>query len=120
MTQILPNTCGILSARSWRNRLEHGPGPALSDSDPTLPLLAVCLRTSYASLLSVFSYIYITAGEIPHKALGKLRRIVMYVNCISVKSTDAFGFNNLNDPFPEFLPKAQSLHTTHNYFKIEI
>lgn len=36
MTQILPNTCGILSARSWFNRLEHGPGTALSDSDPAL------------------------------------------------------------------------------------
>lgn len=36
MTQILPNTCGILSARSWCNGLEHGPGTALSDSDPTL------------------------------------------------------------------------------------
>lgn len=36
MTQILLNICGILSARSWRNRLEHGPGTAPSDSDPTL------------------------------------------------------------------------------------
>lgn len=36
MTQILPNTCGILSARSWCNGLEHGLGTALSDSDPTL------------------------------------------------------------------------------------
>lgn len=88
----------------------------------TLPTLARCVFEDKLRKppIGFLIYIYITAGEIPHKALGKLRRIVMYVNCISVKFTDAFGFNNLKDPFPEFLPKAQSLHTTHNYFKIEI